>query len=93
MVHRQSPLFINIYLHELVDNDKLHTNDIMRQTANLDNDDRCIFIRLYVIQGKAPLINKKMMTKVQLLHELIKLKIKVKLMPNDLAIDCMVANL
>ena len=92
MVHRQSPIFINIYLVELVDNDKKHTNEIMHQVKDLDFDDRCIFLKLHILLDKPPLTTKKMITKVQLLKELMFLKFKIRNMPEKLAKDAIVFN-
>ena len=85
MVHRQSPIFITIDVSELIADEKKHTNDIIRKTKDLDHDDRCIFLKMVIIAGKPTITKKKMITRVQLLDELIWLKRRIKQMPEDMA--------
>ena len=85
MIYRQSPIFITIDVSELIADEKKHTNDIIRRTKDLAHDDRCIFLKMIIIAGKPALSHKKMITRVQLLDELIWLKRRIKQMPEDMA--------
>ena len=86
------PIYINISLLEMVDNHKQHTNEIMHKIQKYGMDERMIFVSL-TITPYHTVRPKKMITKRQLLKELIWLKYKISVMPEKMAIDAIAVNI